>query len=238
MKKNLTVKFAVVALLLVAFAVLAFVAPAQNNVKCDVCEAKSTTCDACGGTGISDTPADSNYYGTFMALAPPVIAIVLALVTKEVYSSLFIGVLSGALLYSNFDIIGAVDTIVNDGLIANVGDGWNAGILIFLVLLGIMVALVNAAGGSAAFGRWAKEHVKTRAGAMLATFALGVLIFIDDYFNCLTVGSVMRPVTDGHKISRAKFAYIIDATAAPICMIALSLPGQLLSPALWALKTV
>ena len=120
MKKNLTVKIAVVALLLVAFAVLAFVAPAQNNVKCDVCEAKSTTCDACGGTGISDTPADSNYYGTFMALAPPVIAIVLALVTKEVYSSLFIGVLSGALLYSNFDIIGAVDTIVNDGLIANV----------------------------------------------------------------------------------------------------------------------
>ena len=220
MKKNLTVKIAVVALLLVAFAVLAFVAPAQNNVKCDVCEAKSATCDACGGTGISDTPADSNYYGTFMALAPPVIAIVLALVTKEVYSSLFIGVLSGALLYSNFDIIGAVDTIVNDGLIANVGDGWNAGILIFLVLLGIMVALVNAAGGSAAFGRWAQTHVKTKVGAQLATFALGVLIFIDDYFNCLTVGSVMRPVTDGHKISRAKFAYIIDATAAPICMIA------------------
>ncbi len=220
MKKNLIVKIAVVALLLVAFAVLAFVAPAQNNVKCDVCEAKSTTCDACGGTGISDTPADSNYYGTFMALAPPVIAIVLALVTKEVYSSLFIGVLSGALLYSNFDIIGAVDTIVNDGLIANVGDGWNAGILIFLVLLGIMVALVNAAGGSAAFARWAQTHVKTKVGAQLATFALGVLIFIDDYFNCLTVGSVMRPVTDGHKISRAKFAYIIDATAAPICMIA------------------
>ena len=128
--------------------------------------------------------------------------------------------MSGALLYSNFNIIGAVNAIVNDGLIANVADSWNAGILIFLVLLGIMVALVNAAGGSAAFGRWAKTHVKTRTGAQLATFVLGVLIFIDDYFNCLTVGSVMRPVTDGHKISRAKFAYIIDATAAPICMIA------------------
>ena len=220
MKKNLTIKIAVVAVLLIAFAVLAFIAPAQNNMKCEECEAKSATCEVCGGTGVGDTPADSNYYSTFMALAPPVIAIVLALVTKEVYSSLFIGVLSGALLYSNFNIIGAVDTIVNDGLIANVGDAWNAGILIFLVLLGIMVALVNAAGGSAAFGRWAEAHVKTKTGAQLATFALGVLIFIDDYFNCLTVGSVMRPVTDGHKISRAKFSYLIDATAAPICMIA------------------
>ena len=220
MKKNLTIKLAVVALLLIAFVVLAIVSPAQNNVKCGECEAKSATCEVCGGTGVSDTPADSNYYATFMALAPPVIAIVLALVTKEVYSSLFVGVLAGALLYSNFNIIGAVDTIVNDGLIANVGDAWNAGILIFLVLLGIMVALVNAAGGSAAFGRWAQTHVKTKVGAQLATFALGVLIFIDDYFNCLTVGSVMRPVTDGHKISRAKFSYLIDATAAPICMIA------------------
>lgn len=220
MKKNMTIKLAVVALLLIAFVVLAFVAPAQNNMKCEACEAESATCEVCDGTGVGDTPADSNYYATFMALAPPVIAIVLALVTKEVYSSLFIGVLAGALLYSNFNIIGAVDTIVNDGLIANVGDAWNAGILIFLVLLGIMVALVNAAGGSAAFGRWAQTHVKTKVGAQLATFALGVLIFIDDYFNCLTVGSVMRPVTDGHKISRAKFAYIIDATAAPICMIA------------------
>ena len=220
MKKNLSIKLAVVAVLLIAFVVLAFVSPAQNNMKCEECGAESVSCDVCGGTGVGDTPADSNYYGTFMALAPPVIAIVLALVTKEVYSSLFIGVLAGALLYSNFNIIGAVDTIVNDGLIANVGDAWNAGILIFLVLLGIMVALVNAAGGSAAFGRWAQTHVKTKVGAQLATFALGVLIFIDDYFNCLTVGSVMRPVTDGHKISRAKFAYIIDATAAPICMIA------------------
>ena len=220
MKKNLTIKLAVVAVLLVAFVVLAFVTPGEHNLKCAECGAESVSCDVCGGTGVGDEVADSNYYSTLMALAPPVIAIVLALITKEVYSSLFIGVLAGALLYSNFNIIGAVDTIVNDGLIANVGDAWNAGILIFLVLLGIMVALVNAAGGSAAFGRWAETHVKTRMGAQLATFALGVLIFIDDYFNCLTVGSVMRPVTDGHKISRAKFSYLIDATAAPICMIA------------------
>ena len=223
MKKNFG-KILAVVLLLAAFVILSVVLPGQHNLKCDECSGTgmvdAATCEVCGGSGIGDEPADSNYYSTVMALAPPVIAIVLALVTKEVYSSLFIGVLSGALLYSNFNIIGAVDAIVNEGLIANVGDSWNAGILIFLVLLGIMVALVNAAGGSAAFGRWAKAHVKTRVGAQLATFALGVLIFIDDYFNCLTVGSVMRPLTDSHKISRAKFAYIIDATAAPICMIA------------------
>ena len=217
-------KIAVVVVLLAAFAILACVLPGEHNLKCDDCGGTgmvdAATCESCGGSGVGSEPADSNYYSTFMALAPPIIAIVLALVTKEVYSSLFIGVLAGALLYSNFNLIGAIDAIVNDGLIANVGDSWNAGILIFLVLLGIMVALVNAAGGSAAFGRWAKTHVKTRTGAQLATFALGVLIFIDDYFNCLTVGSVMRPVTDSHKISRAKFAYIIDATAAPICMIA------------------
>ena len=213
-----------VAILLVAFVIMSITLPGAHNLKCGECDGTgmvdAATCTACDGVGVGDEPADSNYYSTPMALAPPVIAIVLALITKEVYSSLFIGVLSGALLYSNFNIIGAVDAIVNDGLIANVGDSWNAGILIFLVLLGIMVALVNAAGGSAAFGRWAKTHVKTRAGAQLATFALGVLIFIDDYFNCLTVGSVMRPVTDSNKISRAKFAYVIDATAAPICMIA------------------
>ena len=224
MKKTMTRKIAVVAVLIIAFVILAIVMPGQHNLKCEDCGGTgmvdAAVCEACAGVGVGQTPADSNYYSTFMALAPPVIAIVLALVTKEVYSSLFIGVLAGALLYSNFNLIGAIDAIVNDGLIANVGDSWNAGILIFLVLLGIMVALVNAAGGSAAFGRWAKAHVKTRAGAQLATFALGVLIFIDDYFNCLTVGSVMRPVTDGHKISRAKFAYVIDATAAPICMIA------------------
>ena len=224
MKKTLTRKIAIVAILVIVFAILAVVMPGQHNLKCGDCDGTgmvdAAVCELCAGSGVGTEPADSNYYSTFMALAPPIIAIVLALVTKEVYSSLFIGVLSGVLLYSNFNLIGAVDAIVNDGLIANVADSWNAGILIFLVLLGIMVGLVNAAGGSAAFGRWAKEHVKTKAGAQLATFALGVLIFIDDYFNCLTVGSVMRPVTDGHKISRAKFAYIIDATAAPICMIA------------------
>ena len=224
MKKTLSRKIAIVAILVIVFAILAVVMPGQHNLKCDDCGGTgmvdAAVCELCAGSGVGTEPADSNYYSTFMALAPPIIAIVLALVTKEVYSSLFIGVLSGVLLYSNFNLIGAFDAIVNDGLIANVADGWNAGILIFLVLLGIMVGLVNAAGGSAAFGRWAKEHVKTKAGAQLATFALGVLIFIDDYFNCLTVGSVMRPVTDSHKISRAKFAYIIDATAAPICMIA------------------
>ena len=224
MNKTLIRKIAVVVVLLVAFAILAIALPGEHNLKCGDCDGTgmvdAAVCEICAGSGVGSEPADSNYYSTFMALAPPIIAIVLALVTKEVYSSLFIGVLAGALLYSNFNLIGAIDAIVNDGLIANVGHSWNAGILIFLVLLGIMVGLVNAAGGSAAFGRWAKEHVKTRTGAQLATFALGVLIFIDDYFNCLTVGSVMRPVTDGHKISRAKFAYIIDATAAPICMIA------------------
>ncbi len=224
MNKKLIGKIVAVGVLLVAFVVLAVLLPGQHNLKCGECDGTgmvdAAVCEVCTGSGVGDEVAPSNYYSTVMALAPPVIAIVLALITKEVYSSLFIGVLAGALLYSNFNVIGAVDAIVNDGFIANVGDGWNAGILIFLVLLGIMVALVNAAGGSAAFGRWAKTHVKTRTGAQLATFALGVLIFIDDYFNCLTVGSVMRPVTDSHNISRAKFSYIIDATAAPICMIA------------------
>ena len=155
---------------------------------------------------------------TAWSLLPPVIAIVLALVSKEAYSSLFIGVVVGALFTTNFAPVAALDAVVNDGLIAAIAD--NAGIFLFLVLLGIIVALVNAAGGSAAFGRWAETHIKTHAGAQVATFILGVLIFIDDYFNCLTVGSVMRPVTDGHKISRPKLAYLIDATAAPVCMIA------------------
>lgn len=155
---------------------------------------------------------------TAWALLAPVIAITLALVTKEVYSSLFVGVLVGALLHAGYNFSGTVDAIINDGLIAAVAD--SAGIFIFLVMLGIIVALVNRSGGSQAFGRWAETHIKTKAGALIATFLLGVLIFIDDYFNCLTVGSVMRPVTDTHKISRAKLAYVIDATAAPICMIA------------------
>ena len=159
-------------------------------------------------------------YGTIWALLPPVVAIVLALITKEVYSSLFIGIVTGALIYTGFSPIATLDTVINEGFINSVADAWNIGIFMFLILLGTMVALMNKAGGSAAFGEWAKKHVKTRAGALLATFLLGVLIFVDDYFNCLTVGSVMMPVTDGHKISRAKLAYIIDATAAPICMIA------------------
>ena len=162
--------------------------------------------------------AASGMYGTFWALVPPVVAIVLALITKEAYSSLFIGILVGALFQCSFAPVATLDTIINDGLVAAV-EG-NAGIFLFLVMLGTIVALVNASGGSAAFGRWAEKNIKTRTGAMLATFVLGVLIFIDDYFNCLTVGSVMKPVTDGHRISRAKLSYLIDATAAPVCMIA------------------
>ena len=164
----------------------------------------------------------SNMYGTFWALVPPVIAIVLALITKEVYSSLFVGIVVGALFYANFNPELALTTMLTgeNGLVGKLSDSWNVGILVFLVILGIMVALMNKAGGSAAFGRWAKEHIKTRVGAQLATVVLGALIFIDDYFNCLTVGSVMRPVTDAHKVSRAKLAYLIDATAAPICIIA------------------
>ncbi len=155
---------------------------------------------------------------TAWALLAPVIAIGLALITKEVYSSLFIGVVVGALLYAKSSFTGTMDAMVKEGMIAAVSD--SAGIFIFLVILGIIVALVNKSGGSQAFGRWAEKHIKTKLGAALATFALGVLIFIDDYFNCLTVGSVMKPVTDSHKISRVKLAYLIDATAAPICMIA------------------
>ena len=162
--------------------------------------------------------AANSMYGTFWALVPPIIAITLALITKEAYSSIVIGVLVGALFSCEFAPVATLDMIVNDGLVAAIAD--NAGIFLFLVFLGIIVALVNAAGGSAAFGRWAEKNIHTRVGAQLATFALGVLIFIDDYFNCLTVGSVMRSVTDRHQISRPKLAYLIDATAAPICMIA------------------
>ena len=167
---------------------------------------------------VEDGAPANSMYGTFWALVPPVIAITLALITKEAYSSLFIGVTVGALFSQGFSPIGALNMIVNDGLVAAIKD--NAGIFLFLVLLGIIVALVNAAGGSAAFGRWASQNIKTKVGASLATFLLGILIFIDDYFNCLTVGTVMRPVTDSHRISRPKLAYLIDATAAPVCMIA------------------
>ena len=181
--------------------------------------------------------------GTFLALVPPLVAIILALITREAYSALFVGIIIGAFFLTGFDPIAifnalrtggfiaatttlkdgfhpvaTLDTIINDGLISAISS--NAGIFLFLILLGIMVALINAAGGSAAFGKWAEKNIKTRVGAQLATFVLGVLIFVDDYFNCLTVGSVMRPITDSKKISRAKLSYIIDATAAPICMIA------------------
>ncbi|MBQ7377752.1 MAG: Na+/H+ antiporter NhaC family protein, partial [Clostridia bacterium] len=194
MKRNTLVKLITFAVLLVLVVVLACV------LKTDI------------------PGADSRYFGTFMALVPPVIAIVCALVTKEVYSSLFIGILAGGLFAAEFHPVGTFDAIVVDGLISAVSD--TAGIFLFLVLLGGMVALLNSAGGSRAFGHWAQKHVKTRVGSLLATVVLGVLIFVDDYFNCLTVGSVMRPVTDLHKVSRTKLAYVIDATAAPVCMIA------------------
>ncbi len=157
-------------------------------------------------------------YGTFWALVPPLVAIVLALITKEVFSSLFVGILLGSLFINGFAPVATIDTVLNDGLVTAVAD--NAGLFVFFVVLGALVALVNMSGGAAAFGTWASSHIKTRGGAMFASVLLGVLIFIDDYFNCLTVGSVMKPVTDTHKVSRVKLAYIIDATAAPICMIA------------------
>ncbi len=155
-----------------------------------------------------------------VSLLPAIIAIVLALITKEAYSSLFIGIVVGGLLYSGFSFTGTIEHVINDGIITSLSDSYNMGILVFLVVLGTMVMLMNRAGGSAAFGRWAVAHIKTKFGAQLATIALGVIIFIDDYFNCLTVGSVMRPVTDKFGISRSKLAYLIDATAAPICIIA------------------
>ena len=194
------------------------------------CETCGSVCETCEGHGAADgelcadckglgmLPGEGEVPGSAWALLPPIIAIGLALITKEVYSSLVIGIVVGGLMYANFDFLTAMDAITSEGLIAAVSD--TAGIFIFLIELGVIVALINKAGGSRAFGKWAAQHIKSRTGAMLATFALGVLIFIDDYFNCLTVGSVMRPVTDGHKVSRAKLAYLIDATAAPVCMIA------------------
>ena len=164
--------------------------------------------------------ASAKFYGTFWSLVPPLVAIALALITKEVYSSLFVGILVGALFYSNFSFEGTVLHVFQGGMISVLTSAYNMGILIFLVILGAMVCLMNRAGGSAAFGRWASKRIKTRAGAEIATIIRGVLIFIDDYFNGLTVGSVMRPVTDKHNVSRAKLAYLIDATAAPVCIIA------------------
>ncbi len=165
---------------------------------------------------------ETGFTGTCWALLPPVVAIALALISKEVYSSLFMGCLVGALLYTQFSPWDAIVQLVGGdyGIVTTVADSYNMGIIAFLVMLGIIVDLMNKGGGSEAFGRWAKGSVKTRCGAQLMTMLLGCLIFIDDYFNCLTVGAVMRPVTESHKISRAKLAYVIDATAAPVCMIA------------------
>lgn len=194
---------------------------------CMTCYGQDASCEACGGTfvcpscqGTGYVEPPSHFYNTFWALLPPIVAIALALITKEVYSSLFIGIVVGGLLYANFGFEGTIRHVFLDGIVASVSDTYNMGILIFLVILGAMVCLMNRAGGSAAFGRWAQTHIKSRVGAQLATIILGCLIFIDDYFNCLTVGSVMRPVTDKHRISRAKLSYLIDATAAPVCIIA------------------
>ena len=194
---------------------------------CMTCYGQDASCEACGGTfvcpscqGTGYVESPSHFYNTFWALLPPIVAIALALITKEVYSSLFIGIVVGGLLYANFGFEGTIRHVFLDGIVASVSDTYNMGILIFLVILGAMVCLMNRAGGSAAFGRWAQTHIKSRVGAQLATIILGCLIFIDDYFICLTVGSVMRPVTDKHRISRAKLSYLIDATAAPVCIIA------------------
>ena len=219
--KKVGSKFIITTIVLVlAFAavvVMSLTLGQTTLVSCGTCgEAVAAGCETCGGDGLVE--AASQYYSTFMSLVPALVAILLALITKEVYSSLFIGIVLGALFQNNFNVVGSVDTLLNQGLIESVSG--TAGIFIFLVVLGVLVALINKTGGSAAFGRWASKNIKSKIGAAICTFVLGVLIFIDDYFNCLTVGSVMRPVTDNHKISRAKLAYLIDATAAPICMIA------------------
>ena len=194
---------------------LAYVESYADNL-----EADKENFDAHTDTAIKKVRETIPTYATFAALLAPIIAIVLALITKEVYSSLVIGIIVGGAIYAGGNFEGTLVHVVQDGFIANVADSYNMGILIFLILLGALVAMMNKAGGSAAFGRWAASHIKSRVGAQLATITLGVLIFIDDYFNCLTVGSVMRPVTDSNKISRAKLSYLIDATAAPVCIIA------------------
>ena len=231
-RRSWPARFILILMLLLALATTAFAedpteATGTKMIECSDCgtlgivlsdEGEAVTCEACGGTGYVESP--SQFYNTALALLPPVIAIALALITKEVYSSLFIGILVGGLLYSNFSFEGTLTHVFSDGIVASLSDSYNVGILIFLVILGTMVCLMNKAGASAAFGRWAKTNIKSRAGAQLASIVLGCLIFIDDYFNCLTVGSVMRPITDKHQVSRAKLAYIIDATAAPVCIIA------------------
>ena len=231
------IKGAAILLLLLSLVTTAFAAgedPTELSgtkyVECPDCatlgvvlseEGEAVPCETCADSGfVGYITSSSGFFNTPLSLLPPVIAIGLALLTKEVYSSLFIGILMGGLLYSNFSFEGTVLHVFQDGVVSVLSDGYNVGILIFLVILGSMVCLMNKAGGSAAFGRWAASNIKSRAGAQLACVLLGVLIFIDDYFNCLTVGSVMRPITDKHSISRAKLAYIIDATAAPVCIIA------------------
>lgn len=207
-------KILIVALLLMAVFVVFSITASAETAPADA--------EAAAEVVAEEAPEEyqSNMYATGWALVPPLVAIALALITKEVYSSLFVGILTGALFYSNFNLETAYVEMFNKGFISSLADSWNVGILIFLVVLGAIVVLVNRAGGSASYGAWAVRKIKTRRGALLATTGLGCLIFVDDYFNCLTVGSVMRPVTDTHKISRAKLAYIIDATAAPVCMIA------------------
>lgn len=163
---------------------------------------------------------ENRFFGSWLSILPPLIAILLALITKEVYSSLFVGIVAGGLLYSGFSFEGTLVHVIQDGFIESVADPYNIGILLFLVLLGSLVSMMNKTGGSAAFARWASTHIKSRVGAQVCTAILGILIFIDDYFNCLTVGSVMKPVTDAKGVSRAKLAYLIDSTAAPICIIA------------------
>lgn len=221
MKKQTVAKIIICLVAIIVIAALAVTISGTGLKECPDCEGAGkigeAVCETCSGEGNVET---SRYYATFMALIPPIVAIGLALITKEVYSSLFIGIVVGGLFYSGFNFEGTVVHVFSDGFIASVADSYNVGILLFLVILGAMVAMMNCAGGSAAFGRWASQKIKSRVGAQLATVVLGVLIFIDDYFNCLTVGSVMRPVTDKHNISRAKLAYLIDATAAPICIIA------------------
>ena len=236
-RRTWAMRTAVLVMLLLTMACTAFAASEDPTelagtkyIECPDCgtlgivlseDGEAVPCGACADSGyVGYIQSPSKFYNTPVSLLPPIIAIALALITKEVYSSLFIGILMGGLLYSNFSFEGTVLHAFNDGIVASLSDAYNVGILIFLVILGTMVCLMNKAGGSAAFGRWAKKNIKSRAGVQLATVLLGCLIFIDDYFNCLTVGSVMRPVTDKQNVSRAKLAYLIDATAAPICIIA------------------
>ena len=233
-------RLGVIALLLMMIFALTTTAFAASEDPTEISGTKYIECPDCGTLGVvlsdegeavpCETCADSEYtgyilspsnlYNTVWSLLPPIIAIALALITKEVYSSLFVGILVGGLLYSNFSFEGTVLHAFSDGVVASLSDGYNVGILIFLVILGAIVCLMNKAGGSAAFGRWAQKNIKSRVGAQLSSIVLGCLIFIDDYFNCLTVGSVMRPITDKQNVSRAKLAYLIDATAAPVCIIA------------------